>query len=182
MSAHYWSKIGRARTGPRADALSTQNLTEFEVKPVYPISEVWFEGRFLILCSAAGHSVWEMIDSNCSIFLCPAEQFHKIAHRKASIMTSLVWYYCDLCVLIYALATNQRCLFRPRNHSPDKITRLALGSLFRHLDFFILFDWYRAMPMQISNFCETTRFQDNTFEACVFTQCVFPAMRAHFHQ
>ena len=64
MHFWFWSKIGRARTGPRTDALSTQNLTEFQVKPVYSMSVMWFEGRCLILCSAAGHSVWEMIATN----------------------------------------------------------------------------------------------------------------------
>ena len=44
---------------------------------MYPISVMWFEGRFQILCSDAGHSVWEMIATNSSIFLCPAERCHK---------------------------------------------------------------------------------------------------------
>ena len=49
------------------------------------ISVMWFEGRFLILCSAAGHSVWEMIDTNRSIFLCPQPALECVAFVQHAI-------------------------------------------------------------------------------------------------
>ena len=68
-----WPSEDRPSHGCPKYAESHKNSSQTSV--LY-ISVMWFEGRFLISCSAAGHSVWEMIATNNLIFLCPAERCH----------------------------------------------------------------------------------------------------------
>ena len=69
---------------------------------MYAIWEMWFEGSFMICCSVAGHSVWEIIATSCSISLWPAECCHKncLAERLDNDELG-VWYYCHVYPLIF---------------------------------------------------------------------------------
>ena len=112
---------------------------------------MWFEGSFLICCSVAGHSVWGIIATSCSISLWPAECCHKncLAERLDNDELG-VWYYCHAYPLICCVLMSWRLNYRRFALADWTHSELHLLQINYRQLLLCVHDWIWALALMVS--------------------------------
>ena len=112
---------------------------------------MWFEGSFLICCSVAGHSVWEIIATSCSISLWPAECCHKNCLAEPLDNDELgVWYYCHAYPLICCVLMSWRLSYRRFALADWTHSELHLLQINYRQLLLCVHDWIWALALMVS--------------------------------